>query len=183
MEVSQNYPYPGIVPRTYSTNTNSRYGYYHGFGSVRALQNTTFLPTEVPGSLSEIAQVPGRYSILRTNVVPVPIPAPRYLKGHTLTPGVCATDVQNLRKFRLRILPRVWFCTYPAEHNFFTFRNSVPGTGEVWKSSGTHKFSGTGMHVLQNSHKFRVGAVYECCTRTRTYTRTRVFKRAYPYPG
>ena len=45
----------------------------------------------------------------------------------TENPGTGMKVVQKLQKFRYPgILPRVWFCTYPAEHNLVT---KVPGTG------------------------------------------------------
>ena len=71
------------------------------------------------GILTELTDVPGRY----TNVVLVPVPAPGYFyKGipvpwilcHgrtelTEVPGTGKNVVQSLHKFRVRVIPRVWF--------------------------------------------------------------------------
>ena len=62
--------------------------------------------------------------------------------------------VHNLQKFRARVIPRVWLCTSPTEHNVFTCRSSGYGYGSLTKFTGV---PGTGMEVSQNQQKFTVG--------------------------
>ena len=39
--------------------------------------------------------------------------------------------VQNLQEFRVRVIPGVWSCTYPKEHNPLTHRSSGYGYGSL----------------------------------------------------
>ena len=72
-------------------------------------------------SFPELAEVPGRY----THVVPVP----RVLwHGHTEldVSFVDGYEGTELTEVPVRVIPgkilRVWFCTYPTEHNLGQFR-------------------------------------------------------------
>ena len=76
------------------------------------------------GSLRELTKVPGRYA----NVVPVPVPAPDYFYKGIPVPRVLCHGHTELKEVAVRVLPgkipRVWFCTYPTEHNG---TNLLPG--------------------------------------------------------
>ena len=112
---------------------------------------------------------------------PYPYPHPGIFTRAYPYPGYCAMGVQNLQKFRVRVIPRVWFCkyptVYPAEHNFFTCKSSGHGYGSLTELA---EVPFTGMEVLQNSHKFSVGIrmLYP-----HPYPYPCILKRAYPYPG
>ena len=116
--------------------------------------------THVPGTGMKVLQnseVPGR----SPNVVPVPVPAPGYFsQWHTRTPGIVprahrtsrtpGTDmnvVQKLQKFRVRVIPRVWLCTYPTEHNLILFTDISSGYG-YGRFTELTEVQGTGMEVL-----------------------------------
>ena len=91
-------------------------------------------------------------------------------------PGYCATGVQHLKELRVRAIPRVWFGTYPTEHNIFTYR-----------SSGTGNTSGMARYVPHRTQpfylqKFRV-RVWKSYRTHRTRALTRAFLTAYTYLG
>ena len=82
------------------------------------------------GSLTELAQVPGRYTML----YPYPYPYPGIFTRATCTPGIVPRAYRTYRNSRcgyvyrteltehpVRVIPgrthRVWFCTYPTEHD------------------------------------------------------------------
>ena len=121
--------------------------------SEHGYENLTELP-EVPGTGMEVLQnsqkSPGRY----TNAVPVPAPAAapaNFLQGRIRTPGIvprsyrtrrssgytykCSYIVRNLRELRVRVIPRVWFCTYPTDHNLFLQKFRA----RVWRSYRIHR--------------------------------------------
>ena len=88
MEVSQNFQKLRVrVWKSYETRRSSGYGY---------------------GSLTELVEVPGRYTI----VLPVRVTVPRVLcHGRTEVTDVTGTGmndlVQNMQKFRVRLIPEV----------------------------------------------------------------------------
>ena len=84
----------------------------HGYGSLTEL-------TEVPGTSMEALRNPQKFRVGTRMLYPYPYPHPGIFTGAYPYPGYCATSVQNLQKFRVRV-PRVWFCTYLTEHNLFT---------------------------------------------------------------
>ena len=81
-------------------------------------------------------------------------------KGNNRTPGIVprayrisqvpgrgATIVQNIQKFRVRVIPRVWLCTYPTEHNLNLFTDISSGYG-YGRFTELTEVQGTGMEVL-----------------------------------
>ena len=54
-------------------------------------------------------------------------------------PEYSATGAQNIQEFRVRAIPRVWFCTYPTEHSLLTLQKFRV---QVRQSYRTHRSSG-----------------------------------------
>ena len=85
--------------------------------------------------------------------------------------------LQNLQKFRVRVIPQVWFCTYPAEHNVFTHKSSWYRYGSLTK--------------LAESSGYGYGSLAELTEVPGTYVNVvpvpvpapGYFKRACPYLG
>ena len=152
----------------------------YGYGSLTEL---TEFSGHGYGSLTEPTEVPGRY----TNVVPVPVPATGYFyKGipvprvlyHKRTelnevPGTGTNVVQNLQKFRVRVIPRVWFCAYPKEHLFTHVQKFRVGTRMLYPYPYPHPgmfkraypypgYCATGVQKLQK-FRVRVPMSYRTC--------------------
>ena len=139
---------PGVKPQSARTGTPGFVTKGEGLPVPRVWCNSSQTElTEVPGTGMEVLPNSQKFWVHRTVwksygthrssgfwgyecCIRTRTPTRVSLKGYIRTPGICATGVQNLQKFRVRVqmscitiqipvrvVPRVWFCTYPTQHN------------------------------------------------------------------